>query len=99
MTPIQVFKNSAQSGLANMCWDEMCGFMMSCCGMRPATATNAGTATTRAAYNGVGSNLSLGRTNPSVQYVPTTGTILVLNLAEVIQLTEEVLRSKTSRNL
>ena len=27
--------------------------------------------------------------NPGVQYVPTTGTILVLNFAEVIQLTEE----------
>ena len=30
-----------------------------------------------------------GRTNPSVQYVPTTGTILVLKFAEVINLTEE----------
>ncbi|MFM7987248.1 MAG: major capsid protein V20 domain-containing protein, partial [Candidatus Fonsibacter sp.] len=27
---------------------------------------------------------------PSVQYVPTTGSILVLNFAEVIQLTEEL---------
>ncbi|MFM7983270.1 MAG: major capsid protein V20 domain-containing protein [Candidatus Fonsibacter sp.] len=57
--------------------------------MRPATATNAGTATTRSVYSGVGPKLSLGRTNPSVQYVPTTGTTLVLNVAEVIQLTEE----------
>ncbi|MFM7989011.1 MAG: major capsid protein V20 domain-containing protein, partial [Candidatus Fonsibacter sp.] len=28
--------------------------------------------------------------NPGVQYVHTTGTILVLNFAEVIQLTEEL---------
>ncbi|MFM7988909.1 MAG: hypothetical protein ACKPKO_57315, partial [Candidatus Fonsibacter sp.] len=31
-------------------------------------------------------------TNPGVQYVPTTGTILVLNFAEVIQLTEKYTR-------
>ena len=30
-----------------------------------------------------------GYNNPGVQYVPTTGSILVLNFAEVIQLTEE----------
>ncbi|MFM7978289.1 MAG: major capsid protein V20 domain-containing protein, partial [Candidatus Fonsibacter sp.] len=34
-------------------------------------------------------NESRDTANPSVQYVPTTGTILVLNFAEVIQLTEE----------
>ncbi|MFM7990223.1 MAG: major capsid protein V20 domain-containing protein, partial [Candidatus Fonsibacter sp.] len=41
-------------------------------------------------YKGVGAN-NQGRDtgNPSVQYVPTTSAILVLNFAEVIQLTEE----------
>ena len=36
MTPEQLFRNSVQSGLANMCWDEFCGSMMSCAGSRPA---------------------------------------------------------------
>ena len=89
MSPEQLFRNSVQTGLANMCWDELCGSMVSCCGRRPAAAADAGTATTRSAYNGVGSNLSGGRANPGVQYAPTNGTILVLNFAEVIQLTEE----------
>ena len=31
-----------------------------------------------------------GINNPGIQYIPTTGTILVLNFAEVIQLTEEL---------
>ena len=29
------------------------------------------------------------RNNPGIQYVPTTGTLLVLNFGEIIQLTEE----------
>ena len=36
--------------------------------------------------------LSTGDTNknnPGIQYVPTTGTLLVLNFGEIIQLTEE----------
>ncbi|MFM7981267.1 MAG: major capsid protein V20 domain-containing protein, partial [Candidatus Fonsibacter sp.] len=42
-------------------------------------------------YKGLGSNNQGGNnSNPSVQYVPTTGSILVLNFAEVIQLTEEL---------
>ena len=36
MTPEQLFRNSVQSGLANMCWDEFCGSMTSCSGSRPA---------------------------------------------------------------
>ena len=44
-------------------------------------------------YTGVGANTAVGGSaaaaNPGIQYVPTTGTILVLNFAEVIQLTEE----------
>ncbi|MFM7989382.1 MAG: major capsid protein V20 domain-containing protein, partial [Candidatus Fonsibacter sp.] len=75
MTPEQLFRNSVQSGMANMCWDEFCGSMISCCGSRPANAAEARTAVARGAYTGVGSNLAFGRTNPGVQYVPTTGTI------------------------
>ncbi|MFM7984650.1 MAG: major capsid protein V20 domain-containing protein, partial [Candidatus Fonsibacter sp.] len=47
------------------------------------------TAVTRSPYSGVGSNAAGGRNNTGVQYVPTTGTLLVLNFAKVIQLTEE----------
>ena len=39
-------------------------------------------------YSGIGANL-YGGNNPGIQYVPTTGTILVLSFAEVIQLTDE----------
>ncbi|MFM7980817.1 MAG: major capsid protein V20 domain-containing protein [Candidatus Fonsibacter sp.] len=67
MTPEQLFNNSVQSGRAIICWDEFCGCMVSCCGMRPTTATNAGTATTRSVYSGVGYNLSLGGTNQYAQ--------------------------------
>ena len=87
MFPEQWFRNSVQNGLANMCWDEFCGSMMSCAGSRP--AANQTASFTRSPYSGVGSNLAGGRANPGVQYVPTTGTILVLNFGEVIQLTEE----------
>ncbi|MFM7985347.1 MAG: major capsid protein V20 domain-containing protein [Candidatus Fonsibacter sp.] len=44
-------------------------------------------------YQGVGANLdgdSLTVPSPDVQYVPTTGSILVLNFAGVIQLTVEL---------
>ncbi|MFM7979489.1 MAG: major capsid protein V20 domain-containing protein [Candidatus Fonsibacter sp.] len=59
----------------------------SCSGSRP--AGNQLPAVRRSPYSGVGSNVTGGRTNPSVQYVPTTGTLLVLNFAEVIQQAEE----------
>ena len=67
MTPEQLFKNSAQSGLANMCWDEFCGSMMSCCGER---TINGLTAVTRSPYSGVGASLAKAVPNLGVQYVP-----------------------------
>ncbi|MFM7985556.1 MAG: major capsid protein V20 domain-containing protein, partial [Candidatus Fonsibacter sp.] len=89
MTPEQLYRNSVQSGLANMSWDEFCGSVISCCGIRgsPATPHPYGP------YVGLGANLNgpyLTESNPSVQYVPTTGSIRILNVAEVIQLTEEL---------
>ena len=39
-------------------------------------------------FSGVGANKK-NSLNPGIQLVPTTGTILVLNFAEVIQLTED----------
>ncbi|MFM7982540.1 MAG: major capsid protein V20 domain-containing protein, partial [Candidatus Fonsibacter sp.] len=34
MTPEQLYRNSVQSGLANMSWDEFSGSIISCCGDR-----------------------------------------------------------------
>jgi len=81
MTPEQLYRNSVQSGLANMSWDEFCGSTISVAGEGAPTDS-----VLRAPYTGLGANLSnaLG-----FKYVPTTGTILILNFAEVIQLSEE----------
>ncbi|MFM7978910.1 MAG: major capsid protein V20 domain-containing protein [Candidatus Fonsibacter sp.] len=87
MTPEQLHRNSVQSGLANMSWDEFSGSVISCCGDRDAYN---GPHPSRP-YKGLGANNIGGNdSNPGVQYVHTTGTILVLNFAEVIQLTEEL---------
>ena len=86
MTPEQLFRSSAQSGLANMTWDEFSGPVISCCGKMNATSSTG----TRSAYTGVGANVAgSGSSVPGIQYAPTTGTLLVLNFGEIIQLTEE----------
>ena len=79
MTQEQLFRNSIQSGLANMSWDEFCGSTVSAAS---GTTTNVGL---REPYLGLGARGA----SPGFQMSPTTGTILVLNFAEVIQLTEE----------
>ena len=92
MTPEQLYINSVHSGLANMSWDEFSGGMMSVCGTSPTPPVNPNvypSSRQRTAYSGVGAFAIGDRQNLGVQYVPTTGTILVLNFAEVIQLTEE----------
>jgi hypothetical protein len=87
MTPEQLFRNSVQSGLANMSWDEFCGSTVS------ASAGAGANAQILSSYSGVGARqvTVAGTTvnHTGFQYSPTTGTILVLNFAEVIQLTEE----------
>ena len=80
MTQEQLFRNSIQSGLANMSWDEFCGSTVSAAAA--GSTTNAGL---REPYLGLGARDA----SPGFQMSPTTGTILVLNFAEVIQLTEE----------
>lgn len=86
MTPEQLFRSSVQSGLANMSWDEFCGSVISCCPNKDSTSSTG----QRSAFTGVGPNLAgINGSNPGVQYVPTTGTLLVLNFGEIIQLTEE----------
>ena len=79
MTQEQLFRNSIQSGLANMSWDEFCGSTVSAAA---GSTTNVGL---REPYLGLGARDA----SPGFQMSPTTGTILVLNFAEVIQLTEE----------
>ena len=79
MTQEQLFRNSIQSGLVNMSWDEFCGSTISATGLG---STNS---QTRSAFSGVGARIG----TPGFQLSPTTGTILVLSFAEVIQLTEE----------
>ena len=87
MTQQQLYRNSVQSGLVAMTWDQFSGNTMSVCGnMNPGV----GIATSvRSPYSGVGANMNGGVANPGVQLIPTTGSVLVLNFAEVIQLTEE----------
>mgnify|MGYP000907415519 FL=1 len=84
MSPEQLFRCSVQSGLANMSWDEFSGTVVSAgCGAADSTAQ------IRSSFSGVGSYLDGTTAKTGVQYSPTTGTILVLNFAECIQLTEE----------
>ena len=84
MSPEQLFRCSVQSGLANMSWDEFNGTVVSAgCGLPDTKAQ------IRNPYTGVGAFTVGNYTNSGVQYSPTTGTILVLNFAECIQLTEE----------
>ena len=88
MTPEQLYRNSVQSGLANMSWDEFNGSVVSVGGDSGATAGVA----LRTPYSGVGAFLESNAAQTprtGFQVSPTTGTILVLNFAECIQLTEE----------
>ena len=84
MTPEQLYANSVLSGLANMSYEEFRGITMSVSGRGDQLTQSANP------YSGLGSKtLGGGRNNHELKYVRTTGTILVLNFAEVIQLTDE----------
>ena len=85
MTQQQLYRNSVQSGLTNLNWDQFSGTAISVCGQM---AEGLGTVSMRTGYSGVGANRA-GGSNPGIQFVPTTGTILVLNFGEVIQLTDQ----------
>jgi len=86
----QLYRASIASGLNNLTWDEFSGVTTSVAG----TGT-AGVSEPRHWSNGVGArsvvdgggNVTDG--NPGFKLVPTTGSILVLNFADVLQLTEE----------
>ena len=84
MTPEQLYANSVLSGLANMSYEEFRGITMSVSGRADQLTQSANP------YSGLGAKtLAGGRHNPRFNYVPTTGTTLVLNFAEVIQLIDE----------
>ena len=87
MSQQQLYRNSVQSGLVGLSWDQFCGSVVSVSGIHDATTGLP--STLKSAYSGVGANLTGGVSAPGFQLVPTTGTILVLNFAEVTQLTEE----------
>ena len=86
MTPEQLYRNSIQSGLTGLTWDQFSGSVVSVGGLSglPGYLASA----MRNPYTDVGANV-LGGPNPGIQLIPTTGTILVLNFAEVIQLAED----------
>ena len=90
-TPEQLYRASVHSGLNNLTWDEFSGTTVTVGNYR---GTGAG-AEPRAPYTGVGAISTLDASRianggmPGIQLTPTTGSILVLNFADVIQLTEE----------
>jgi hypothetical protein len=93
-TPEQLYRASVQSGLANLTWDEFCGSTVSVSAQESARYSSV-----RTPYSGLGPKSNLAAVTPGLQnitgsdpgfrYIPTTGTILVLDFATVIQLTEE----------
>ena len=78
------------SGLANMSYEEFTGLAMSVAG-----DINGGTAPYQGAFSGLGSLQTQNLTAtpsvniPGIKYIATTGSMLVLDFASVIQLTDE----------
>ena len=92
-TTEQLYKASIASGLNNLSWDEFQGLTTSVAGA--GLPVGSGLSEARHWYSGVGARSAVdGAGNVTDGYtgfklVPTTGSILVLNFADVIQLTEE----------
>ena len=90
MSPEQLYRNSIASGLANLTWDEFSGQTISVAGSDLDMRSEA-----RHWHTGVGARSIVNGTgvvtgaNPGFKVIPTTGSILVLDFASVIQLTEE----------
>jgi hypothetical protein len=84
MSPEQLYTNSILSGLTNLSYEEFRGLSVSV-----ANGAN-GLAQSIGPYAGVGSKLlGGGVTTPGINYIATTGSVLVLDFASVIQLTDE----------
>jgi hypothetical protein len=93
MTKEQLYKASVASGLKNMSWQEFSGLTMGCSNIN----YNDNISESRAGYSGVGAyapiaaeTYALHRTT-GCQLLPTAGSMLVLNMGEIIQLTEDYL--------
>ena len=84
MSPEQLYTNSVLSGLANMIYDEFRGLTISV-----ATGRNTGASEPFGSYAGVGSVLNGATNSPGFKYISTIGSMLVLDFAQVIQLTDE----------
>ena len=80
MSPEMLYRSSILSGLSNLTWDEFCGQSVSIGNALDVQSQS------RHPFNGEGAKA--GGTS-GIKLIPTTGSILVLNFAEVIQLTEE----------
>ena len=80
MTHEQLYTNSVLSGLRNMTFDEFTGLTLSVNGR------GNGEAAPLQPLTGLGSRMTPGGNGiPGAKLVSTTGSILVLNFAEVIQ--------------
>ena len=83
MGPEQLYTNSVLSGLSNMSYEQFRGVTMSVAG-------KAGVSASLQPFTGVGARARTGTVNtPGFKYIPTTGSILVLNFGSVLQLTDE----------
>ena len=86
MSQLQLYKNAVLSGLVNMSWDEFSGLTVSVSGNN-----NSPFSEPFGPFSGVGARPGNGVNvgAPGFKYVATTGSVLVLNFGEVIQLTDE----------
>jgi hypothetical protein len=83
----QLYKNCKLSGM-HLTWDQFSGTTVSLAGRA------AGSSEPRGSYGGIGSTYTnsptvAGVPSPGFKLISTTGSILALNFAEVIQLTDE----------
>ena len=83
VSPEQLYTNSVLSGLQNMSFDEFRGLTISTSGR------GNGQSAPLQPYSGLGARMAAGNGIPGFKYISTVGSILVLNFAEVIQLTDE----------
>jgi hypothetical protein len=85
-TQRQLYDASVDSGLANLSWEEFRGSVVS------VSSLGATSAETRSPYEGAGARLTSGGVAATgVRLTPTTGSLLVLDMATQVQLTESYL--------
>ena len=89
MARAQLYKASVAPGLKNMSWAEFSGSAISVADANLASDISE----FASGFGGVGAYTvvsgAAAATAPGFQLIPTVGSVLVLNFAEVIQLTED----------